>query len=133
MIGLVIATHARIGEELLSAAGMIFGNIAGARAVSIQREDSIDRIRAMMDAAIGEVGNSENGVLVMTDMFGGTPANIGLTFLEPGVIEILTGVNLPMVLKFFNRRDKQSLKELAAGLKAHALESISLASDLLQK
>jgi len=133
MIGLVIATHSRIGEELLNAARMIFGKTSEAQAVSIRREDSMDAIQALMDKAVAAVGVSGDGVLVLTDMFGGTPSNIGLTFLDPGKVEVLTGVNLPMVLKFFNRREKQPLSELAAGLKVHGQDSITLASDLLQK
>lgn len=133
MIGLVIATHSRIGEELLSAAGMIFGTVSEAKSVSIGREDSMESIREMLDKALAEVGKSKDGVLILTDMFGGTPANISLAYLDPGKVEILTGVNLPMVLKFFSRRDRQPLGELVAGLKAHGQDSITLASDLLQK
>ena len=98
-----------------------------------QRDDSMEKIRTVMEEAVSEVGNSGDGVLILTDMFGGTPMNIGLTFLDPGKVEILTGVNLPMVLKFFNRRDKQALSVLASDLRNHGQQSISLASGFLQK
>jgi PTS system mannose-specific IIA component len=69
----------------------------------------------------------------MTDMFGGTPANLSLSFLDPQRVEVLTGVNLPMVLKFFNTQEELALPELAAILKSYGQQSISLASEFLQK
>lgn len=133
MIGLVVATHSRLAEEFLRAAEMIIGPVPHARAVCIQPEDSVEAIRSTLLAAIQEVGPNGEGVVIMTDMFGGTPANISLSFLDPEKIEVLTGVNLPMVLKFFNSQEELSLAELAAMLKAYGQQSISLASEFLQK
>jgi PTS system mannose-specific IIA component len=133
MIGLVVATHSRLAEEFLRAAEMIIGPLKTARAVCINPEDSMEKIRSAMQQAITEVAGDEEGVVIMTDMFGGTPANISLSFLEPRRIEVLTGVNLPMVLKFFNSGEGLELSELAAILKAYGQQSISLASELLQK
>ncbi len=132
MIGLIVATHSRLAEDFLSAAEMIIGPVKNARAVTIDREMSVESIRASLSAAIEAVGVDGEGVLVMTDMFGGTPANISISFLDPGRLEVLTGVNLPMVLKFFNSQGGLSLPELAALLKAYGQQNITLASDFLQ-
>ena len=133
MIGLVIATHAHLGEEFLHAAEMIIGPTAQARAVSIDMGDSVDAIRAGIAAAINEVGQDGEGVIILTDMFGGTPSNISLAFLEQERVEVVTGVNLPMVLKFFNSGEGLSLEELAVLLKACGEQGIFLPSGLLKK
>ena len=131
MIGLVIVTHANLGAELLSASEMIVGPVDNARAITVRREDSLESIRQAIAAAVGAVG--EEGALIMTDMFGGTPSNISFGFLEQSQVEVLTGVNLPMVLKFFNSRENLSLDELAAMLQACGQQNISLASAYLQR
>ncbi len=131
MIGLVIATHSGLAQEFINAAEMIIGPAQNARAVCITREDSPETIRNTVARAIAEVGKDGEGVLIMTDMFGGTPANISLSLLEPKAIEVLTGVNLPMVLKFFNSQEGLTLAELAGLLKAYGQQSISLASEFL--
>lgn len=133
MIGLVIATHARLADELINACEMIIGPVQNVRPVGIRAEDSVDEIRGNLNQAVTAVGADGEGVIIMTDMFGGTPANIGLAFLDPSKIEVLTGVNLPMVLKFFNSQEGIPLSELAAILKAYGQQSISLASEFLQK
>jgi PTS system mannose-specific IIA component len=133
MIGLVVATHARLADELISACEMIVGPVQNAWAVGIRREDSVEEIRNSLRQAVEGVGRDGEGVIIMTDLFGGTPANISLTFLEPSKVEVLTGVNLPMVLKFFNSQEGLPLPELAAMLKAYGQQCISLASDFLQK
>lgn len=133
MIGLVIATHSRLAEEFLKAAEMIIGPLRNVRAVCIQAEDNVEQIRTHVTAAMDEVGSDGEGVVIMTDMFGGTPANISLSFLDPTRIEVITGVNLPMVLKFFNTQEGLSLPDLALLLKSYGQQSISLASEFLQK
>ncbi|WP_432821100.1 PTS sugar transporter subunit IIA [Trichloromonas sp.] len=133
MTGLVIATHARLGEELLNAAEMIIGPTASARAVSICMGDSVESIRERIETAISEVGGDGEGVVIMTDMFGGTPSNISLSFLETERIEVITGVNLPMVLKFFNSQEDLSLGDLSGMIKAYGEQSISLPSEFLKK
>ncbi|MDY0269806.1 PTS sugar transporter subunit IIA [Trichloromonas sp.] len=133
MIGLVIATHAHLGEEFLRAAEMIVGPTEQARAVSIDMGDSVDSIRERIATAIGEVGSDGEGVVILTDMFGGTPSNISLAFLEQQRVEVVTGVNLPMVLKFFNSGEGLALEELAALLKACGEQGIFLPSELLKK
>lgn len=133
MIGLVIATHARLGEELINASEMIIGPTDNARAVSIRMGDSVESIREQIKLAINDVGKDGDGVVIMTDMFGGTPSNISLSFLETEQIEVLTGVNLPMVLKFFNSQDGLALIELSGILKAYGEQSITLPSELLKR
>jgi PTS system mannose-specific IIA component len=133
MIGLVIATHSRLAEEFLIAAEMIIGPLRNVRAVCIQAEDNVEQIRTHVTAAMEEVGMDGEGVVIMTDMFGGTPANISLSFLDPKRIEVITGVNLPMVLKFFNTQEGLPLPEFAMLLKSYGQQSISLASEFLQK
>ena len=133
MIGLVIASHAGLAQELLSAAEMILGTPTHARAVCIRREDSVEDVRNALAQAVQEASRDGEGVLIMTDMFGGTPANISLSFLEPQKVEVLTGANLPMVLKFFNSREGIGVSELAAMLKAYGQQSMALASEFLEK
>ncbi len=132
MIGLVIATHSRLAHELLAAAEMIIGPCRNARAVAIMREHSLDDIQHEIGTAVEAVGRDGRGVVIMTDMFGGTPSNVSLTFLKPERVEVVTGVNLPMVIKFFNSHDRLGLKELCDMLKAYGQQSIVLASDFLR-
>lgn len=132
MIGLVIATHANLGSEILLATEMIIGTLSQAQAVGIRKEDSVEEIRAAVAGAI-EAVSADHGVIVMTDMFGGTPSNISLAFLEPGRVEVLTGVNLPMVLKFFNSQEGLSLAELALLLQSYGQQGITLPSQFLNR
>ena len=132
MIGLVISTHGALGEALLQTAGMIVGAPLQACAVSLSRSTSPEELCAVMANAVASVDDGE-GVLVMADMFGGTPANIGMTLLNPGKMELLTGVNLPMVLKFLTYRERLPLPVLAANLQTQAREGIVLASEILRR
>lgn len=133
MVGLVIATHGKLGEEILNAVEMIIGPVRNARAVSVSRESSLEDVRLAIEESIAVVGTEGNGVIIMTDLFGGTPANVSLTFLEPEQVEVMTGINLPMALKFFNSQDGLGLAEMAAILKAYGQQSISLASEYLRR
>jgi PTS system mannose-specific IIA component len=133
MIGLVLATHGNLGTELLASAQMIIGPVRNARAVSITQQSSMESIRDAIATAIAEVVQDGHGVIIVTDMFGGTPANVSMTFLEPLRVEVLTGVNLPMLLKFFNSQESLALDELAGILKSYGQQSIALASEYLQR
>lgn len=132
MIGLVVTTHSRLAEEFIRACAMIIGPMRNVQAVCINPEDGVEEVRGAITRAIAEVGRDGQGVIIMTDMFGGTPANISLSFLETGKVEVLTGVNLPMMLKFFNSQEGLDLAELAGVLKAYGQQSISLASEFLK-
>ncbi len=133
MKGLIVAAHANMAEELLRACELIIGPLPRSRAISVRREDNIDEIRKLYAEAIAEVSADGAGVLIMTDMLGGTPANIGMSFLEPGRVDLLTGVSLPMLLKFFNSKESLTLIELAEMLKAYGQQGIHLASELLKR
>jgi len=131
MIGLVLVAHAGIAQEFLGAAEMIMGKIEGVEAVSIKPDDQVDLIR---DAIAGAIKNVDgDGVIIMTDMFGGTPSNMSLSFLQENRIEVITGVNLPMMIKFVADRAKFGVAELAEKLKQCGRESIIVAGEYLKK
>ena len=131
MTGLVLVTHAGLARELLAAAEIIMGKIERAEAVCINASDPVETIRDAITGAIGKVGGE--GVIVMTDMFGGTPSNMSLSFLEDNRVEVVTGVNLPMVIKFATDRSKQEVAALAETLKESGRQSILVAGDSLKK
>lgn len=132
MIGLLIATHADLAHELLRAAEMVIGPLEAVRTVGVCREDNVEDVRTHILNELTDLDDGD-GVLVMTDMFGGTPSNISLSFLDPKKIEVLSGVNLPMVLKFCNSREGVHLPDLALMLKAYGQQCITLASEFLEK
>lgn len=131
MIGLLLVTHAGLAEELLAAAEMIVGKIELAETVGIKADAKVDGIMADIKGSISKL--SGKGVIIMTDMFGGTPSNVSLSFLEDNKVEVLTGVNLPMVIKFATERKKCGVTELAQKLKECGLESITVAGEYLKK
>jgi len=131
MIGLVIVTHARMGHELLRAAETIVGKIEQAEAVGIEPDDPVEKIQAAIQSAVEKV--TGQGLIIMTDMFGGTPSNMSLSFLEENRVEVLTGVNLPMLIKFSTERTKRPLAELARLLKERSQEGILVAGEYLKK
>jgi PTS system mannose-specific IIA component len=131
MIGLVLVAHAGIAREFLASAEMIMGKIEGVEAVSINPDDQVDLIRGSIEAAIKKVDT--DGVIIMTDMFGGTPSNMSLSFLQDNHVEVLTGVNLPMIIKFLADRSKFGVAELAEKLKQCGRESIIVAGEYLKK
>ena len=131
MIGLVLVTHAGLARELLAATEIIMGKIERAESVCITASDPVEAIRDAIAGAIKKV--SADGVIVMTDMFGGTPSNMSLSFLDEGRVEVVTGVNLPMVIKFASDRNKCGVAELAQKLKKCGHESILVAGDYLKK
>jgi len=130
MIGLILVAHAGLARELLAAAEMIVGHIEKAEAIGITSQDSVEQIRASVACAIEKV--SDSGVIIMADMFGGTPSNMSISFLKDNEVEVITGVNLPMVIKFASERDKLGVADLASSLKKCGLESISVAGEYLK-
>jgi PTS system mannose-specific IIA component len=130
MVGLVVATHGQLAAELLRTAEGIVGPVTSCAAVSVDSATSVEEARARLATAIHKVGADGEGVLVLTDMFGGTPANLALTFLDEQ-IEVVTGVNLPMLMKLSGSRGKglQAAAELAT---AQGQKNITLASALLR-
>jgi PTS system mannose-specific IIA component len=130
MVGLVVATHGELAAELLRTAEGIVGPVSLAAAVSVDARTSVEEARARLATAIHKVGGDGEGVLVLTDMFGGTPANLALTFLEEQ-IEVVTGVNLPMLLKLATTRSG-GLAAAAELATTQGQKNITLASGLLR-
>jgi len=129
-VGVVIVAHYRLGEEFLQALRLIVPDASGFDAVSIEPKQSVDEMRASIAEAIDRVDRGA-GVLILTDMFGGTPSNIALSFLGERRVEVVTGVNLPMLIKLAPLRKDQPLEELAPFIKGYGQRNISLASELL--
>ena len=114
-LGLVIISHGQLATELLNAAEMIAGPLPGATAVSIGWHDNAEAARQHIAEAINRTP-APGGVILMTDMFGGTPSNLAMTFLADRRVELVTGVNLPMLIKFANLRERTSLRDVARTL-----------------
>ena len=132
MIGIVVVTHSGLGEALIESAEMILeGPLEAATAVSVDLSQSAEQMRKKISAGIKAVGK-DKGVLILTDMSGGTPSNLSLSFLEEGRIEVLTGVNLPVVIRAAKMRKDKNLSELAESLQAYGRKSIALASGVLK-
>jgi len=126
----VIVSHGHLAGELLAAAEMIVGPISHIAAVSIGWHDDVDSARGEVERAIKGVSQGA-GVLLMTDMFGGTPTNIASMFLDSDAVEVITGVNLPMVIKLSSQTEKGALVDVARQLCEVGRQGIYLASDLL--
>jgi len=133
MIGIIIAAHSNMAQGLVNAAEMILGPLARVEALSVGREDGPEDIRQRFLAALARLDDAGEGVLILTDMFGGTPSNIGLSVMNSGRVEVLAGVSLPMLLKACNARSGLSLEELAAEVREYALNSVLWASQLLKE
>jgi PTS system mannose-specific IIA component len=132
MIGIVIVTHSQLGEALIEAAEFILGSKPeNTIAVSIDLKENAEKLREKIDSAIKKVRQPE-GVLILTDMFGGTPSNLSYSFLEEGKIEVISGVNLPILIKAASTRKEKALSDLAVTLEAFGKRSISLASGILK-
>ena len=129
MIGIVVVTHGRLAEELVNAARTIVGDIPGIVAVSMGWGDDVSAARVQIERAIAEAGGG--ATLLLTDMFGGTPTNLSLPFLS-GEVEIVTGVNLPMLIKLTTLRDG-ALAEVARAIREQGKGAIYVASEVLEK
>ncbi len=131
MVGVVLATHGRLAEELLRGAEMICGPIENCRALTLSATTALDDAREALAGAITEVDQGQ-GVLVLTDMFGGTPSNLALTFVDERV-EVVTGVNLPMLLKLTTARGPEvAVEALAPVIASQGQKNIVLASEQLR-
>jgi mannose PTS system EIIA component len=130
MIGALVVTHGHLGQELVAAAEMIVGEISHIRAVSIGWHDDVNEAQKDIEKRISEVEGGK-GVLILTDMFGGTPSNIAFSLHEPGKIDIVTGVNLPMIIKIVSQKEGDTLDSLARVVRDQGRASIASASDFL--
>jgi PTS system mannose-specific IIA component len=130
-VGVVVVSHGQFATELLNAAEMIVGDLPGFIAVSIGWHDDVTVARDAIERAIAKV-DTGRGVLLLTDMFGGTPSNLGLSFLKEGQLEVLTGANLPMLIKLAKTPATGDLAGLAREICEHGRVAIRVASDLLR-
>ena len=131
MIGLLIVTHCNLGKELLNAAEFIVGRIEAADAIAVTATTGSESLRNGIKEKVALLDHGA-GVLILTDMFGGTPSNLSLSFLQEDRVEVLTGVNLPMVIAIVQYRASLKLSELADKAKEAGKTGISLASKLLE-
>jgi PTS system mannose-specific IIA component len=126
----VIVTHGQLATELLAAAEMIIGPVAQIAAISIGWHDDVDMARGEIEQAIKRVSEG-CGVLILTDMFGGTPTNISSMFFVEGEVEVVTGVNLPMVIKLASQTEAEPLAVVAGRVRDQGQQAIHLAGELL--
>ena len=131
MIGLLIISHCEVGKEFLNAAELIVGRLEAADAISITQLTESKEMLTAISRKI-KVLDRGQGVLILTDMFGGTPSNLSLSFLKEEMVEVLTGVNLPMVIAVAQDRDRLTLKELGEKAEQAGRRSIALAANLLK-
>lgn len=130
-IGGVIVSHGQVANELLAAAETVVGDLSNITAVSIGWHDDVEMAKAEIERAIKAVA-TDSGVLVLTDMFGGTPTNISAMFIKEGEVEIVTGVNLPMVIKLASHKPEMTLSELAKQVEEQGKQAIYRTGALLE-
>jgi mannose PTS system EIIA component len=132
MIGIVIVTHRQLADAFVDAADFILdGKPEATATVSIDLNEPADKLRKKIVEAVKGV-DQKQGVLILTDMFGGTPSNLSYSLLEEGKIEVISGINLPILIKAVNSRERLTLSELSQTLEAYGKKSISLASRILK-
>ncbi|MEJ2155495.1 MAG: PTS sugar transporter subunit IIA [Desulfobacteraceae bacterium] len=132
MIGILIVTHRQLGDALIDCVEFILGERPEAiSAISIDLRENAGNLRSKIEKGLKAI-RTEKGALILTDMFGGTPSNLSYSFLEEGRVEVISGANLPMLLKAVSDRKKKSLAELAEHLEGFGKKSISLASGILK-
>ena len=132
MIGALITTHGNLGNELIKAAELIKGPLNDILHVSVDQTKNVEDIKKEISNAIKKLDKGK-GVLILTDLFGGTPSNISLSFIKEGKVEVLTGVNLPMVLKLSEVKEDMTLRDFACLIKNYGEKNIMLASEILDK
>jgi len=132
MIGILIVTHKQLAEALLSVCDLILGRQEKMQALSLDPSAPPEACRQQIKQALAQVNNG-NGVLILTDMLGGTPSNLSLSFLKQGQVEVISGVNLPMLMKLTNLRQDKTLEEVALALKQSGQKGISVASEVLRQ
>ena len=130
MIGLVLVTHGRLADALIAATEHVVGAQHNARTVCIGPDDDMEQRRNEIRVAIDDVEDG-NGVILLTDMFGGTPSNLAISFMEKANIEVIAGVNLPMLIKLASVREDETLAEAVASAQEAGRKYINVASALL--
>ena len=132
MIGLVLVTHGRLAVEMVSALEHVVGSQENVATVCIGPDDDMEQRRAEIMKSTKDVDDGD-GVIVLTDMFGGTPSNLAISIMDNGKIEVIAGVNLPMLIKLASIRDAGSLLEVATGAQDAGRKYINIASQLFDK
>jgi PTS system mannose-specific IIA component len=132
MIGALITTHGDLGNELIKSAELIKGPLGNILHISVDQTKNVEDLKKEISNAIKKLDKG-NGVLILTDLFGGTPSNISLSFIKEGKVEVLTGVNLPMVLKLSEVKEDMTLRDFACLIKNYGEKNIMLASEILSK
>ena len=132
MIGIIIVTHGNLALELKSAMEHILGIQKNIEIISIKPDDDLEIKKSTLEESIKKV-DEENGVIILTDMFGGTPSNLAISLLKIGKVEIISGVNLPMLIKLVGLRDSNDLQKVATESKESAQKYISIASEILSE
>ncbi len=132
MIGVLITTHGNLGSEFIKAVEIIRGSLKAVMHLSIDQTKSVEELKKEISTAIRKLDQGQ-GVLILTDLFGGTPSNISLSFLKEGKVEVVTGVNLPMLLRLSEAREGISLREFAVTVRDYGMKNIYLASEILNK
>jgi PTS system mannose-specific IIA component len=132
MIGVLITTHGNLGSELMKVAEMIKGQLKNVMYISMDQTQGVEDLKKDITAAVKKLDQGQ-GVLILTDLFGGTPSNLSLSLLKPGKVEVVTGVNLPMLLKLTDVRESMKLQEFADSIKDYGRKNIYLASEILKK
>jgi PTS system mannose-specific IIA component len=130
MIGLVIVTHGRLAEELINALEHVVGKQANISAVCIGPDDDMEQRRAQILNFVAEAEEG-NGVILLTDMFGGTPSNLAISVMDKAAVEVIAGVNLPMLIKLTSVRQTEALEEAAQSAQEAGRKYINIASRLL--
>jgi mannose PTS system EIIA component len=131
MIGVVLVTHGRLAEEFIAATEHVVGDQRNVRAISIGPDDDIEQRRRDILAAVEAVDDG-SGVILLTDMFGGTPSNLAISLMEKGRVEIIAGVNLPMLIKLASVRETEPLEQAVASAQEAGRKYINVASALLK-
>lgn len=131
MVGAVIIAHSSMGKQLIAAAEYLVGKIEGLSSVSINCETNAFEARKAISQAMRQVDQGD-GVLLLTDLFGGSPCNIAFSFLNNEKVEVVTGVNLPMILTFWNKRANATLQEIAKYVQLSGTRGIARARDLTE-
>ncbi len=132
MTGILIVTHAELGSTLIDTLEFILGKPQdNLTSISIDINQDPENLRKRIKKGIKDV-QTDKGIIILTDMFGGTPSNLSYSFLEEGQVEVISGVNLPILMKAVTSRDKMDITTLATALVEHGKKSISLASDILK-
>ena len=130
MVGALVVSHGHLAQELVASAEMIVGEISHIQAVSIGWHDDVNDARREIEKRLAEV-DAGTGVLLLTDMFGGTPSNIAYSFHEPGKVDVVTGANLPMIIRIAGQKEGEKLDALARAVRDQGRSSIALGSEFL--